>query len=135
MTGRMQEVKLPEGRCLLDVAHNPQAAELMVERLSEYRGKVRLLLGMLGDKDYNEVLRILQPLASGFYLATLASPRGCSSESLASQLSDNGNVHCYDSVAEALNAARASLLPDEILLVAGSFFTVSAALEALNTGA
>ncbi|MCV6588538.1 MAG: bifunctional tetrahydrofolate synthase/dihydrofolate synthase [Marinobacterium sp.] len=133
MTGRMQDVAIPEGRCLLDVAHNPQAAELMVERLSDYQGKVRLVLGMLGDKDYAQVLQILQPLAGHFYLATLNGPRGCSAQSLAAMLPDNAPAACYDSVAQALSAARQALQADECLLVAGSFFTVSAALDALKT--
>jgi len=135
MTGRMQEVQLPEGRCLLDVAHNPQAATLMVERLSDYRGKVRLVLGMLGDKDYAEVLRILAPLASHFHLATLSGPRGCQAESLAAMLPSAAKASCYDSVAAAMAEARQALSEDELLLVAGSFFTVSAALETLNTEA
>lgn len=132
MTGRMQQIDLPEGRCLLDVAHNPQAAELMAERLADYRGKVRLVLGMLGDKDYAEVLRILQPLASHFYLATLDGPRGCSAQALQAMLPDNTASDCYDSVADALAAARSALATEELLLVAGSFFTVSAALDALT---
>ncbi len=132
MTGRMQEVSLPEGRCLLDVAHNPQAARLMVERLAEYAGKVRLVLGMLGDKDYAEVLRILQPLASHFYLATLGGVRGCRAQSLAAMLPDSVGADCFDSVADALGAARQSLETEELLLVAGSFFTVSAALDTLK---
>lgn len=133
MTGRMQEVILPEGRCLLDVAHNPQAAQLMVERLSAYTGKVRLVLGMLGDKDYAEVLRILQPLASHFYLATLGGARGCSAQSLADMLPDDTQADCFERVADALVAARQALATEELLLVAGSFFTVSAALDTLNT--
>lgn len=132
MTGRMQEVALPEGRCLLDVAHNPQAAGLIVERLAEHAGKVRLVLGMLGDKDYAEVLRILQPLASHFYLATLGGVRGCSAQSLAAMLPDSVAADCFDSVADALGAARQSLETEELLLVAGSFFTVSAALDTLK---
>ncbi len=132
MTGRMQEVSLPEGRCLLDVAHNPQAARLMVKRLAEHTGKVRLVLGMLGDKDYAEVLRILQPLASHFYLATLGGVRGCRAQSLAAMLPDSVAADCFDSVADALGAARQSLETEELLLVAGSFFTVSAALDTLK---
>lgn len=133
MTGRMQEVLLPEGRCLLDVAHNPQAAALMVERLADYRGKVRLVLGMLGDKDYGEVLRILAPLASHFHFATLSGPRGCEAASLAGMLPEGAcDATCYSTVADAMADARKALSTEELLLVAGSFFTVSAALETLN---
>ncbi|MBY4675141.1 bifunctional tetrahydrofolate synthase/dihydrofolate synthase [Marinobacterium arenosum] len=130
MTGRMQQVALPEGRCILDVAHNPQAAELLAERLADHAGRVRIVLGMLGDKDAASVMQALQPLAAGWYLATLEGARGCRAERLAEQLA--GPAGCFDGVLEALSAARAELQPDECLLVAGSFYTVSAALDALK---
>lgn len=132
MTGRMQHVQLPEGRAILDVAHNPQAAELISQRLSDYQGRVRLVIGMLADKDCQAVLDILAPMSKLCYFASLQGPRAQTAEQLAERLATDQGYQCYDNVAAAVTAARAELADDELILVAGSFFTVAAALESLD---
>lgn len=54
MTGRMQSVELPEGPCILDVAHNPEAADYMARRLEStpLSGRLHLVIGMLADQGY-----------------------------------------------------------------------------------
>lgn len=132
VTGRMQVVDLPEGRCLLDVAHNPQAAELICERLSDYKGKIKLVLGMLADKDIESVISILAPLVDKWYLASLTGPRAQTSENLAEMMAESALFDCFDDVPSALNSARTELKNDQLILVAGSFFTVAAALDSFK---
>ena len=136
MTGRMQSVELPEGPCILDVAHNPEAAEYMARRLESIplRGRLHLVIGMLSDKDIEQVIRQLQPQVDCWYPATLDGPRGTAASRLAREISALGGVlgGCHETVAEALAAARAAMEPGDGLLVAGSFLTVTAALETLK---
>lgn len=137
MTGRMQRVELPEGECWLDVAHNPEAAGLLAQRLSAMHKDIHLVLGMLSDKDSAAVIDLLRPCISHWYLCDLAVPRGQKAEVLAQSLTvetQNGVCHRYDSVAQALNSARSQLGDNGCLVVAGSFYTVTDALEYLNVG-
>lgn len=135
MTGRMQRVELAQGSCWLDVAHNPEAAELLAKRLAVKGQQVHMVLGMLGDKDFASVIEILRPQVSYWYLADLDVPRGQKAEMLASHLTDEAAAGCcrsFLSVADALDAAQVHLSQNNCLLVAGSFFTVSDALNHLG---
>ncbi len=62
--GRFQ---ILDDRIILDGAHNPQAAGLLVQTLRE-RGFTRLpiIFGALRDKDYSAMLRHLEPVAERF---------------------------------------------------------------------
>ncbi|MGB0467800.1 MAG: bifunctional tetrahydrofolate synthase/dihydrofolate synthase [Pontibacterium sp.] len=135
MTGRMQPVELDNGTCWLDVAHNPEAAGLLAKRLQAKGQDVHLVLGMLGDKDFATVIDILRPQIKHWYLADLNVSRGQKATTLAENLDAEVQAGCcdmFDSVAAALEAARAHLNPDNCLLVAGSFYTVSDALDHLG---
>jgi dihydrofolate synthase/folylpolyglutamate synthase len=119
----------------LDVAHNPEAAELLAKRLEAKGEQVHLVLGMLGDKDFASVIEILRPQVSYWYLADLHVPRGQKAEVLADHLADEvaaGSCRSFPSVADALDAAKVHLNQGNCLLVAGSFFTVSDALNHLG---
>lgn len=127
LTGRMQRIMLGEQSVLLDVAHNPQAAENLAWQLAGEPSQV--VFAGLKDKDLVGVVNALSAIASGWHLAGLSSvPRGLSSESLQAivQLPD---ARLYPSPEAALAGAIAS---GENVLVCGSFFTVSAALSWLK---
>lgn len=136
MTGRTQRIELPEGLCILDVAHNPEAATYMAEWLQTrpVTGQIHLVLGMLADKDIEQVIQCLQPQIDRWYPATLSGSRGTPAARLAREIGALGGelADCYDDVAHALAAARKAMKPGDGLLVAGSFLTVAAALEVLN---
>ncbi|MFC6673492.1 bifunctional tetrahydrofolate synthase/dihydrofolate synthase [Marinobacterium aestuariivivens] len=137
MTGRMQRISLDGSDCILDVAHNPEAAGYIAARLRAMpvRGRRHLLLGMLGDKDVAGVLAALAPLADRWHLAGLAGARGQSSDRLAETLDrvdDSASRALYPDVASALQGLRGELTADDQVLIAGSFFTVSEALAQLK---
>lgn len=138
LTGRMQTVTIKGTDYILDVAHNPEAAEYLAERLKSksIAGRTLMVLGMLADKDIDEVLRYLSPVVDCWYLAGLDVPRGQSSMALREKLNQLGvNVtpqSAYDTVRVALEAVEADVKPDDRVIIAGSFFTVSAALTTLN---
>ncbi|NVK44562.1 MAG: bifunctional tetrahydrofolate synthase/dihydrofolate synthase [Oceanospirillaceae bacterium] len=137
MTGRMQRTLLDGAECILDVAHNPEAAGYIAGRLAQMPagGRRHLLLGMLGDKDVSGVIGALAPVTDRWYLAGLEGPRAQSGERLAQVLEQQvpgASSSVHDDVASALLALRRELEPGDRVLIAGSFFTVSAALAELE---
>ncbi len=136
MTGRMQQLVLPDSgcTCVMDVAHNPEAAGYLARWLEEHpaAGKTRFVLGMLADKDIAAVMEALAPQVDFWHLASLEGPRAASAAQLSELLPAGQQSICHESVDGALNAALDALNTGDRLVVAGSFFTVSDALEALK---
>jgi dihydrofolate synthase/folylpolyglutamate synthase len=122
---------------ILDVAHNPHAAQCLAGALGamEITGKTHAVFAMLGDKDIAGVARLVKPHVDRWYLAPLPGPRGTDPEDLARALDEAevlDAVERHASVAEAFAAARDAARPDDRILVFGSFLTVAAALDFLR---
>lgn len=136
LTGRFQRMSLPnthgdEIEVCLDVAHNPQAADMLAQRLNEFSvaGKTRAVIAMCKDKDYMAVVGCLAGIIDQWYLAQFDSPRALPVEEFTRQLmAREYSVISCQSVTEALNQALASSQPGDRVLVTGSFMTVSEVL-------
>jgi dihydrofolate synthase / folylpolyglutamate synthase len=122
---------------VLDVGHNPHAAAHVAENLKrlDKRGRTIAVFAMLKDKDIEGVASALSPLVAEWFVAPLPIPRGADLERLESALRGTNItapvVRCND-VADAVHRARERAGPDDRILVFGSFYTVAAALRALN---
>jgi len=97
--------------------------------------RFHVVLGMLGDKDIEAAVRVLEPLAASWHIAPLPSPRTASVERLAQALAAAGvgssQIGLHADVAGALAAARGQ--PDALpVLVVGSFYMAGSALAALG---
>jgi dihydrofolate synthase/folylpolyglutamate synthase len=114
---------------VLDGAHNPDAATALVGTLREAFHWDRLLLVMaaFADKDVEEIGRILAPITDAAFVTRTQSPRAAPSERVAEALRQGGvdDVATFDSVSEALAAARGEAAEDDLILVTGSFYTVA----------
>jgi dihydrofolate synthase/folylpolyglutamate synthase len=122
---------------ILDVAHNPHAAERLAAALGRMpcTGQTRAVFGMLGDKDIAGVATMLKPHVDRWHLAPLPGPRGVDAARLAAALDEAqvfDEVRRHVSLREALIAARDDAQADDRILVLGSFLTVAAALEFLR---
>ncbi|RUO27061.1 bifunctional tetrahydrofolate synthase/dihydrofolate synthase [Aliidiomarina minuta] len=129
LPGRMQVLSGLPMR-ILDVAHNPHAAEYLARQLQQrWPGRaIRAVCGMLCDKDMKNTLAPLTPLVSNWYLATLPGPRG----NTAAQLADELESKCkksFESVAEAYQNALSDAEEGDIVLCFGSFLTIQAIYE------
>lgn len=142
LTGRMQR----EGAWLLDVAHNPEAAEYLAARLaeqgkSEQVKKKRLaLVGMMADKDIRATLLPLLPWVDAWVVTSLPLPRAIKAdklrvllESLGAQViladaDDQGHL-AFATAKQQLQAGY-----DEVLVM-GSFFTLAQVLRHLQQAA
>ncbi len=143
LTGRYQKQNLFARQLILDVAHNPAAAELLASRL-EGEPKVQKTLavvGMMADKDRARCLAALTPLVDEWLPASLPSiPRAAAGADLREDLlalpTDSSepvgtlppSIQAYDTVALALEAALDASDEGDRILIMGSFFTVAEAL-------
>lgn len=121
---------------ILDVAHNPHAAQALAGSLKSMPrgGRTLAVFAMLSDKDIAGVIAVLKPLVTQWFAAGIQGPRGTTVESLAQKLAAAGiaAVTCFENVAAALKAAREAALDDDKILVFGSFYTVSEAMQAIQ---
>ena len=132
LPGRFQIVS-ESPRVILDVAHNPHAAEYLTGRLKMLpkKGRVLAVIGMLHDKDIAGTLAWLKSVVDDWYCAPLEGPRGATAEQLLEHL---GKGSVYDSVALAWHAALADARPEDTVLVCGSFHTVAHVMEVMDAG-
>jgi len=136
LSGRFQVVP-DKAQLIIDVAHNRQAAALLVENLRDLpvKGETHLLVGMLKDKNRKAIFEILIEIADHWHLVSLGSNRGTNAATLQEDLNAMGiteNIHLYDEVSAALDAIRNDVGPEDRIVITGSFLTVGAALEHLN---
>ena len=122
---------------ILDVAHNPHAATHVAANLKrlDQRRRTIAVFAMLKDKDIEGVAAALAPLVAEWFVAPLPIPRGADVERLDSALRAakvTAPVIRCDDVARAVQRARERAGPDDRILVFGSFYTVAAALRALD---
>ncbi|WP_415903909.1 bifunctional tetrahydrofolate synthase/dihydrofolate synthase [Neptuniibacter sp. QD48_55] len=131
LTGRMQHLEQDNLHYWLDVAHNPEAAELLSDRIQGLSGDVYLVLGMLADKDCQQVIDTLAPVVKATYLSDINVPRGQKAAELAELFPNEASVQEFSSVKAAIEAVRIDTNPNDNVIIAGSFFTVSDALTIL----
>jgi dihydrofolate synthase / folylpolyglutamate synthase len=134
LAGRFQIVPGPI-EWILDIAHNPPAAEVLAAQLGERpcQGRTLAVVGILGDKDAPAIARALAPVLDQWFLCGLEGPRGISAAELARRLQPlvRGPV-LADSVRAACAAARAAARAGDRVVVCGSVLTVGPALEWLG---
>lgn len=139
ITGRLDRRLLSwQGRSvelLLDVGHNPHAAEYLARRLAArpLKGRRLAVFGLLADKDLDGVVAPLQGLVDDWAVAPLDTPRSRPAAELVAALTNLGAaVKSYASVDAALEGQCAQATADDQILLFGSFFCVAQALEWLE---
>lgn len=128
LNGRLQQIG-SHPAIYLDVAHNPEAGRYLAAWIARQSAvKVHVVCAMLGDKDSASTLEVIKPLAHQWYVAGLDCDRGASGDELYTSLAVEDAAK-FDTVIEALSAAKSAANTDDLILVFGSFFTVAAVLE------
>ncbi|WP_145193193.1 bifunctional tetrahydrofolate synthase/dihydrofolate synthase [Pseudomonas sp. URMO17WK12:I11] len=120
---------------LLDVGHNPHAAQYLARRLAArpLKGRRLAVFGLLFDKDLDGVIEPLHGLIDDWAVAPLDTPRSRTAAELANALTNHGaTVKSYASVDAALEGQCALATADDQILLFGSFFCVAQALEWLE---
>lgn len=137
--GRLQEVTLLwQGKTIqlmLDVGHNPHAANYLAARLKSkpIQGRRLGVLGVLDDKDLSGLLDCMQTQIDSWAVAALPTPRSCKVEQLEQALQQrHASVTAYQSIAQAIEAQCMQAAEDDQIIIFGSFFTVAEALKWLS---
>lgn len=127
--GRMQQIgQSPD--VIVDVAHNIQAVNYLKTQIETRRFRsLHLVCAMLKDKDIEQCLAAMSQLEATWYLANIDHPRGAQASYLAEYLDANVRHFEYDKVEAAFNAAVDNSNKDDLVVVFGSFFTLSAILD------
>lgn len=102
--GRM-EVLSEEPFFMVDGAHNGHGVSALRKSLETLypSEKFHMIMAVMADKDYKEMVRELLPLAKDFVTVTADSNRALQAKDLAEFINENGVVaNCVESVNEAL---------------------------------
>ena len=123
--GRLERL----GRVLLDGAHNISAANALAAFLAEYYAeKVWIIFGVMADKDFREMVSILEPHARKFIFTKPQSSRALDPAELQALIPGS---HVESSIARAIAYARRSAPPDVTILICGSLYLIGEARAVL----
>ncbi|MBW2146226.1 MAG: bifunctional folylpolyglutamate synthase/dihydrofolate synthase [Deltaproteobacteria bacterium] len=116
---------------VLDGAHNPGKARQLARAVDEeftYRS-LHLVFGIMRDKDARAVLKHLAPPAKRIFLVRPPGARSADPAALQAILEKRGSdAYVAGGVSEGIRMAMEDAHPDDLILVCGSFYTVSEAL-------
>ncbi len=120
---------------LLDGAHNEAAAQRLREALdADFPGRrIVYIMGVLADKDFEAIARIMFRPGDRVYTVTTASPRALSARELAAQLARQGidAVPC-ETAREAVTFARNEAGAEDVILTFGSLYCLGEIREAFS---
>jgi len=129
LPGRIQVIP-DEVTRILDVSHNPAAAEFLAAYLRKNppRGKIRAVFSMLADKDIPQTIHVIQDCIDEWHIAPLQIDRATPLPMLEKYFRESAihAVYSYDSVKMAYHAAQAVATKGDCIVVFGSFHTVAA---------
>ncbi|CUR53587.1 Bifunctional protein FolC [Serratia symbiotica] len=131
LPGRFQFI-CQEPRIILDVAHNLHAVHYLIHRLINlpiYNGKIRAVVAMLLDKDISSILTYMRKYIDIWYCSSLNVPRGADAEFLSQYLSKSYN---FKNIHTALKKAILDSKKQDIIIIFGSFYTISKTIITLN---
>ena len=158
LAGRMQRMQTVDDKgrrteYLFDVAHNPHATAHLATSIASLISpvtRVRAIVGMMADKDIAGALSPLVDVAEQWYLPLLkgvdraASPDVIERALLDSDVAKDKITPCNDMRDALLLASDMAVLPalesvpsstaidaDDLILIAGSFYTVAQATQVL----
>jgi dihydrofolate synthase/folylpolyglutamate synthase len=122
---------------VLDVAHNPHAAQRLAQNLHrmERRGRRFAVFAMLKDKDIAAVLSAVRDEIDEWLIAPLSGARGADLPTLKrgfERASIAQPMSAFDDVEAAYAAALERAQSDDKIVVFGSFFTVAGALHRIS---
>jgi len=136
LTGRGQSIERDGIEWLLDVAHNPAAAEALAGILGsgDRKGSTTAIIGMLDDKDVEGVVAPLDCQVDRWICVAADSHRALPAAELARRVANACNRPCLvaDSLDAALESAQRDAEISDRILVTGSFYLVGPVLDLLG---
>lgn len=124
--GRLERISTSPD-VLVDGGHNPQCLQALRDSLIALRPnqKFIFLMGILRDKDVDEMLNLVLPLAKQVITITPDSPRALPAQVLAERIAYRDiPVRIAHSPAQGLLLAKSLAKPDDLICAFGSLYTV-----------
>ncbi|MCY1479034.1 Bifunctional protein FolC [compost metagenome] len=125
LQGRWQQLKeVPKVIC--DTAHNKHGLEIVMNQVNNQKfDKLHLVLGVVNDKDLDDVLPLF-PKNATYYFCRPDIPRGLDASTLQQKATSFGlNGKVYNSVTEAYKNALENASESDFIYVGGSTFVVA----------
>ncbi|MCL2160651.1 MAG: bifunctional tetrahydrofolate synthase/dihydrofolate synthase [Betaproteobacteria bacterium] len=139
LRGRFQ-VLPGQPQVVLDVAHNPQAANVLAENLGEmgFAPTTWAIFGMLADKDVEGVLMRMDARVDHWLPCTLSGPRGLEAGALidrmrAAGVKESKIAEGFATPAKAFARARECAAVNDRIVTFGSFLTVADVLAEIQS--
>ena len=120
---------------VIDGAHNIQGIKSLSENIKKYfkYNNIYLLLGILADKEVEEMVKIIAPVAKKVYALTPHSDRAELSEKLKLVISKyNPNCVAIEDYKEALNQVKKEASAEDLILISGSLYMIGDIRTLLN---
>jgi len=134
--GRLEVVRrIGMAPVVLDGAHNPAGARALATALAaEFRHRHRVLvLGVLADKDVEELVAELLPVADHVVVTEPPSSRAATTDRLEKAVRTAGRtVEVAADIPTAIDLASGLATDEDAVVVTGSLYTVGAARDALG---
>src|SRR5262249_49952279 len=118
---------------LLDGAHNVAGARALREAIENNfpDGNRTLILGILDDKDWQNICELLAPLAENILTVPVLSNRTADPKALAA-VCHTANPSAKVSACQSVEEAFQKIPLNSLIIVAGSLYLVGEALELLG---
>lgn len=117
------EILEREPMVICDGAHNPDGAKSLLSFLQNNFTNQRLIyiMGVLSDKDYEQMVQILAPAADKIYTVAPDNPGALSSRELCNCISKyHQNVEERQRLAECLSEVRQKAEKDDVIIICGT---------------
>jgi dihydrofolate synthase/folylpolyglutamate synthase len=125
LQGRWQQLG-GSPKIICDTAHNKEGLSIVLKQIAkETFAKLHIVLGVVNDKDLNEILPLF-PKNAIYYFCKPNIPRGLDSAILLEKAnSHNLYGSTYASILEAYNSARNTATKNDFIFIGGSTFVVA----------
>ena len=123
--GRFQEIN-SSPRIIIDASHNEGGIKILIKELQQTpHEKLKFIVGSSGDKDLKKLISNL-PSTSEINLCVFKNERSTTYDELSKMAAENSTIKkVYKEVNQALNEIVSYTLPDETIVICGSFFLIS----------
>lgn len=118
---------------VIDGAHTPEGMRLLKSTLRQVYPGVRpyILLGMLGDKNYEQLVRIIAPVAREVVCVAPQGGRALDPEELAALVRSLGvPASAAPSISEGVSMLKSKAAANDLILAAGSLYMIGPVRQA-----
>ncbi|MBI5573092.1 MAG: bifunctional folylpolyglutamate synthase/dihydrofolate synthase [Elusimicrobia bacterium] len=130
---RQLKIKNEKLKIVLDVAHNPSGIEVLKDSIKKYfRKKINFVFGVLADKDYKEMIKIISSVGKNVFISAPKNERALSVETTKKEFIkyiSQKNIFVFNDIK---NAVKSAIKKSEDFCATGSVYTVAEAMRCLK---